>query len=153
MRIIGFILFVLVIGACTKSEFCIEPNAASLRIAFKTYDSTDVLVDTALKNVDVYSTDTTAALVENRDELTQIDVFPNRRRTQQTYIVFHSNERDTIEISYTNEENFISNGCGYQTFFRIEEVSFSKSRIDSVNITETLVTDEISSNHLEVIYK
>lgn len=153
MQKLGIILLLVIVGACTKSDFCIEPNSATMGLAFKTYDSTNALVDTALQNVDVYSTDTTTSLVENIASLTRINVFPNRKITGQTYVIFNSNNRDTVSVTYTPEENFISNGCGYQFFFRIENVSFSKTNIDSVNIIDALVTDDPNTINLEIIYK
>lgn len=152
MRKLAFIFFVLAVGACTKSQFCIEPNAVKMRIVFKTYDSLGAKVDTPLVNADVYSTDTTVSVIENKDQLFSIDVYPNRRRTQQTYVIFHSNQRDTLIVDYSSEENFISNGCGYQTFFNLERVDFSKKNIDSVNISDAVVNDVLKQN-LEVIFK
>ena len=152
MKKLGIILLIVALGACTKSQFCINPSPVQMRIVFKTYDSSGTKIDTPLVNADVYCTDTTVSIVENIESLLRVDVYPNRKRTQQTYVIFHSNQRDTLIINYTPEENFISNGCGYQTFFSLERVDFNKTNIDSVNITAVSVTDEIKQN-LEVIFK
>lgn len=150
-----FILFFIFIAitACNKKEFCITPDIMTIGMNFKTYDSTNTLVDTFLVNASVHNTDTAVYFADNVENLGSVLVAPRRTVSQQTYIIDQSLRSDTITIFYKGEENFISNGCGYQTFFELTSVKHSTNSIDDVIITNAIVNPSSLSNHLEVIYK
>ncbi len=143
----------MLVLACNKKEFCIVPPAMTMGMNFKTYDSSGTLVDTGLVNATVYNTDTSYAFADNVESLRTVSVSLSRKVNQQTYIVHQSITRDTIVVSYTPDENFISNGCGYQTYFQLDQVTHSRNSIDSVNIIKSSVNPNSLKDHLEVIYK
>ena len=151
----NFFLFLIIItaAACNKKEFCIVPGTITMGMNFKTYDSSNNLVDTFLVKPSVYNTDTTFDFIDSKVGLNKVSVALNRKRSQQTYIVSQSITSDTIVISYSSEENFISNGCGYQTYFQLGSVTYSRNSIDSVKITNSAVNPNSLNDHLEVIYK
>ncbi len=141
------------IGACAKKEFCITPSPVYTTLAFKTYNTKNVLVDTPLQNVDIYSIDPEVIFYENLESTISERVYLKRDITKQEFVIFQGNRRDTISVFYKPELNFVSNGCGYQTFFTIENVTFGSQSIDSVKINNALVNDAPKTYHLEVIYK
>jgi len=152
MRYAAFLLVLITLYGCVKDEFCIEPNAVLMTVDFKTYDSTR-LVDTPLLDATVYNTENALFFADGLLQLRTVDIALDRTAVQQTYIIYHSMTQDTIQVSYTTEEVFISNGCGYQTYFELQNVSHSKQNIDSVNIIKSQVDNTAQNPHLEVIYK
>lgn len=152
MRSLFLLVPIITLFACNKSEFCIQPSAVGMILDFKTYDSELNLVDTALINASVYNTDATDPFEENEDGLTRVTVPLRSTDTEQIYIVAQDVMRDTIIIKYKPIETFISNGCGYQTYFELESIRYSTNSIDSVKINNPLVNEDASKYHLEVIY-
>jgi hypothetical protein len=151
-KTILFLCFVLA-AACSKDEFCIQPQAVAMTMNFKTYDTSLNLVDTPLVEATVFNLDTSYFFVDNAVSLTRASVALKQGQSAQTYVIRHSNENDTVLIRYQTDTNFISNGCGYQTFFTLESASSRSSRIDSVNITSERVDNSNTNPHLEIIYK
>lgn len=152
MRWFLFFLFVLSASACTKGEFCIEPDAVLMTIDFKTYDSTLTLVDTPLINAGVFNTDPDNPFEFTEQGLVTVDVPVKSFMGQQEYIIQQNGIRDTILIEYETTENFISNGCGYQNYFELTAVGHSSVSIDSVKINNPQVNGQGTIHHLEVIF-
>jgi hypothetical protein len=153
MNKLFLIAIILIVSSCTKKEFCIEPNAVFMTMAFKTYDSSQAIIDTPLINASVYSLDTTYLYADNVPKLSAINVYLNRALTQQTFVVHQNVTRDTINVFYKPELVFLSNGCGYQTYFELENVEHSRNSIDSVKITNAVIAPSPKKYHLEVIFK
>jgi len=153
MRKAFIFLLIVVAAACSKEEFCIQPSAVAMTMNFKTYDSTLTLVDTPLVEATVFNLDTAYFFVDNALSLTRASVALKKGQNAQTYVIRHSNENDTVLIRYQSDTNFISNGCGYQTYFTLEDATSASDRIDSVNITSERVDNLNTNPHLEIIYK
>lgn len=152
MRWALFFLVVLTASACTKGEFCIEPNAVLMTIDFKTYDSTLTLVDTPLINGGVFNTDPDNPFEQSENGLISANVPVISFGEQQEYIIAQNGITDTILIEYVTTENFISNGCGYQNYFELTAVGHTSIAIDSVKINNPQVNGQGTIHHLEIIY-
>lgn len=48
---------------------------------------------------------------------------------------------DTISFTYTSEPRFVSEDCGAMFYYYITEMSFTRHLIDSVAITDSLITN------------
>jgi hypothetical protein len=153
MRYVIFFILLIASASCVKDDFCIEPNAVALTMNFKTYDSTGRLVNKVLEETNVYNTDTALYFAVDTVSFTSVTVAPDRRVNNQTYVIEQLLDIDTVQIFYSTVESFISNGCGYQTYFDITKVLHSTNGIDSVNIIEASVNNTAQNPHLEVIYK
>ncbi len=152
MRFIVVIVCIISLFGCVKDDFCIDPDAVVMTIDFKTYDSTK-LVDTFLNDLSVYDAVNSYEYYESASNLATINIPLDRTEDQQILVFRHQSTRDTITVSYIKEDIFISNGCGYQTYFDIQNVTHSRLNYDSVNIKVTKVDNILQNRHLEVIYK
>ncbi len=59
---------------------------------------------------------------------------------------------DTLTFYYQRNLEFLSNACGYTCFYTIKTVSTTHNNIDSVQITNTNVTNDVKTKHLRVFF-
>ena len=57
---------------------------------------------------------------------------------------------DTLTFYYQRELQFLSNACGYTYFYNIDSVKTTHFNIDSVHITNTSVTNNVNTKHLQI---
>lgn len=60
------------------------------------------------------------------------------------------NGLDTLVFYYKRELQFLSNACGYTYFYNLTGVSTTNNNIDSVNITNNSVTNNVNTQHLRI---
>ena len=151
-----FFLLVLGLGACVKNDFCIQPSAVKTVVRFKHIDSTNKKVDSAFDNITIFLTDSSYLYYDDISSVKQVQLYlrPNANRQ---VMVFKQEEEpflsDTITIKFESILHFISNGCGYQYYFNLTEVSSTHHLIQEAVITRATVTESIASENIEILFK
>lgn len=64
-----------------------------------------------------------------------------------------SSLRDTITFFYSPVVHFISNSCGYNYYYNINNVKFTRNLFDSVAIVNSNVTNNIKDRHVQLYFK
>ncbi len=59
---------------------------------------------------------------------------------------------DTLTFYYDRQLRFLSNACGYATFYDIRRVTTTNNAIDSVILMERSVTNDVSPVNLRIYY-
>jgi Family of unknown function (DUF6452) len=57
---------------------------------------------------------------------------------------------DTLTFHYTRLLKFLSNACGYTYFYNLNYITTTHNIIDSVHITNTSVTNNANTKHLQI---
>lgn len=149
-------LFILLLGACVKNDFCIQPSAVKTVVRFKHMDSANKKVDLSINNITIFLTDSSYLYYDDISGVNQVQLYlrPNSNRQE---MVFKQEEApflsDTVAIKFESTLHFISNGCGYQYYFKLTELSSSHHLIQEVAITSASVTESIASENIEIIFK
>jgi len=60
------------------------------------------------------------------------------------------NKYDTLTFYYKRQLQFISNACGFAYFYDLSKVNTTHNFIDSLRVTNTSVTNNVNTNHLQV---
>lgn len=144
--------------ACKQTATCYEPQNVALRGGFYYYDVDQKLTDTLLEN---------AVLIfgEGNNYFQQLKQnnrfsFPLSQSKDTVSFVFQadssstaSDQLDTLQLSYNRELTFISTACGFQHFFQLQGITYSKHVIDSVIIFTPAITNDINKQHLQIVLK
>lgn len=151
--VIAISFFTLV--ACSKKYFCIEPEPNTLLCKFKTTNTSNHTVDTSFNGVHVLDLDTNVYYKSKNDNVNFFSTHPNLYKENHRLEIYIDNNpalKDTIEILYHSELEFISNGCGFRYISIIDEVKNTQHLFTSVKINYSLINSETKQTHLEIIY-
>lgn len=144
--------------SCTQENICLTPTLINMRGGFYRADTSNALLDSLQEN---------AFILFGRDTL-YIQVlkksanfaFPLSQKSDSItfYFVADSsnivpNKIDTISLFYQRELQFISAACGFQTFYKINQVQYSKQVIDSIAMAGSTVNTDLNAEHLKIILK
>lgn len=164
-------------GACTTEEpECYEPKnvTAFSQYAYRSSDSIDrpVIIggDTIIiRELDTTYRDTFLPIslfrVVNEDSVFQFmgvesnigGFYLNAAKDSIQYLFTPDtslvNVFDTLTLHYTPLLHFISNNCGYNYYFNINEVQSTKRFVDSIFIVNNSVTNDINTRNLKLILK
>ncbi len=141
--------------SCTDDEVCEEVTANELRIGFyienqetETRAILDSLTVFALERPDsiIYS-----PIYNKQNNVSVIELPLNPHSDHCTFVLDFNFIADTIRITYTREEHFISVECGFTMFFEINEVEYSTNLIQSLLKHNTYVTNTFDE-HFKVYF-
>lgn len=149
--------------ACDRQKDpCLQPIRAGMRIGvYKTVESDTgiVALDSLLPNVIVGALDSPTYFIFAGKNISKIDsvvlspvsdttsifIQPDSARTS-------SFDKDTIRFYYTRSLHFISNACGYTTYYTINNLSYTTWNIDSVNLINGNVSNDASIENVKIYY-
>lgn len=57
---------------------------------------------------------------------------------------------DTIMLRYERSLTFLSNACGYTTYFNLLSATTTNNSIDSIRILDPSITNNANTNHLQI---
>lgn len=57
---------------------------------------------------------------------------------------------DTITLRYERTLTFLSNACGYTTYFSLLSATTTTNSIDSIRILDASITNNANTNHLQI---
>ncbi len=152
-------LYVIAIGliaaifcSCNKESACLQYATISAKASFKSINDTLLVRDTLLpqpiiKYGKYYSKQVNSnsiSLLLNTSVDTMNAVFsPDSAAT---------NLLDTLQFIYTRQPTFISKECGFQFFFILQKINFTKNHIKNIIITTAAITDNNNARHFQIYY-
>lgn len=57
---------------------------------------------------------------------------------------------DTLTFAYSRSTKFLSNACGYTTFFSLKRVATTHNNIDSVLVTDPGITNNVNAKNIKI---
>lgn len=138
---------IVVISACQRDDFCIDPITPNLVIRFYDSENEDLLKNAIDLTVwadgreELYTNITTDSIA--------IPLDPNSDMT--LYHLSSEEIEDQITLLYTRKEVFVSRSCGFKYDF--ESLSFEDATnnwIEEIQITNENVTDE--TEHVKILH-
>lgn len=137
---------------------CLEPTVVNTNISFKVLNTGDtVLRDTTLPYLYVAGLNLDS-LVMPRYYL-NVSKFPislNNKNTQTTFLIGTDSTSiifDTLIVEHQNRLYFISNACGYTNHYTLNNFKVSKSLIDSFVLLNNDVSNDVSQDHVQLIFR
>ncbi len=145
-------LFVMVsFTSCTDDEVCEEVTANELRIGFY-IENQETETRAILDSLTVFALERPDSLIYNKQNNVSVIELPlNPHNDQSTFVLDFNFITDTIRLSYTREEHFISVECGFTMFFEINEVAYTTNLIRSLTTPNTYVTNTFDE-HFKVYF-
>ncbi|GAB1309708.1 hypothetical protein KH5_23910 [Urechidicola sp. KH5] len=148
MKKIFLLVFgIVVISACQRDDFCIDPITPNLVIRFYDSDNQDIYKNVIDLTVwadgreELYTGVTTDSIA--------IPLDPNNDMT--LYHLSSEDLEDDITFLYTRKEVFVSRSCGFKYDF--ESLTFEDATnnwIEQIEITNENVTDE--TEHVKILH-
>ncbi len=148
-KIILFLVLALVLSfsSCEKDDICIDPITPNLIIRF--YDNTDANTLKSVANLQIKNTDIDSIFTDNIVATDSITIPLNAFAENTTYqLTINSTDTntansDTLKISYTREDVFVSRSCGFKTIFK--DVSLSVTSDTNNWIKSALFIDDTNA--------
>jgi len=164
-QILYFTLFIFFISvvSCGVDEECRKDKTVQLEVGFhkKTLNTTTNLYTNVALSVDsltVQGLDTLgilkdSVLYKNQKKLSKISLPLNKFASESRFVIKFNDKTDTITISHTNTNEFLSLECGCLKVHTIDTVLTTGHYIDSVKIVNHSVkNNNNNAEHLQ-LYK
>ena len=149
-------LFAWIFSACEKDDICLSPTTPKLVLRF--YDSAN---PTEFKSVPNFST-----IAESKTDslfvaqtLDSIAIPLNTNGTQTIYKFKTSstgnktdNKYNTLTITYTTEDIFVSRSCGLKTIFNTVTITSDNGWFQSVTPNSLTTIDNETSAHVKIYH-
>ena len=142
------ILLLLGINSCEKDDFCLQSITPKLTLRF--YDFED---NTALKlseNMFVWATDKDSIYKSVALDSIYIPLILSDVKT--SYVLENNSILDTLELTYTPHDVFVSRSCGYKTIFEDFQVSrVTNNWIKEIEIINTIIENDTAA-HIRILH-
>ncbi len=137
------------VAGCRKDELrdpCLQPTNVAVRLALKQVRDTSV-VDTSLPRAILLPIGGKVALGFNND-VSNLSAYLSPQSDSCRYILTadsFATVPDTISFFYSRKITFLSNACGFTTFFTLSGASVTRNGIDSFRLANPLVNNDANS--------
>ena len=150
--LIVFTAFLFLFTSCEDDDFCEDPTTPRLVIEF--YDKED---PTLKKQLPIY------VWADSKDSIYQLVITDsilvpmNTQSTSTKYRLATTNIIETIDLSYTTSDFFVSEACGYIAYFNdfgaeLEPIADPEdSWIDRIEVNVTKIENE-TETHIKVFH-
>ncbi|NQX81035.1 MAG: hypothetical protein HRT66_03435 [Flavobacteriaceae bacterium] len=153
-KIFYFLIVVLCLQstACEEDDFCLDTTTPSLIIRF--YDKDNPEQTKAVTELSINANDNIVIASLQKTDSIAVGLNTNLEFTEFYFI--SSEKTESIKISYTNDDFFVSKACGYKSIFnRISlENSFENTDniwIDRIEIIESNITNQLQA-HVKIFH-
>lgn len=129
---------IVLIAACSGcvTDSCDDPGESMAVITLYETDNDDT---TVIDSLTVYGVGMDDLLIYNNTETGKIELPLNPASDYADYVIINGLIYDTLKITYTTTQHFISKACGYNFFYSIESISYTRNRIDTILIINNSV--------------
>ena len=151
-RVLFFGLFILFIAAaCNKNAVCIKSTTVNTNIQFSSYTDSNKTIDTLLPQSVIFFDTFYSNLINTNNFAFQLSSIAD---STAIYIQADSNlpMLDTVHFYYTRQLHFITKECGYNYYFTINNVLYTKNIIKKINIINSAVTQNSTNYNVQIIY-
>ncbi len=143
--------------SCTQERSpCLTPKIASLNIEclHRQLDTSTVFVDTALPEAifaPLTNTANNAGTIYPQQSNFTISLSPDSTVCQWLFTTDSLRQPfDTLTFFYERKLQFISNACGLTYFYTLDSLHTTHFNIDSAQIINTSVTNNVNTKHLQI---
>ena len=145
----------LILFSCTPGDYCTEPIQTFMNAGFYVSDGS-VLQDTSLNNGILMRLDKPSSFWSLRNS-TSFSIPLQTLADSSGFILqpdsSNQTQRDTLVIRYERKLHYISRACGYQYYFDIQSLNYTKHLLDSIVLKKPAVTNEAGNEHLQLLFK
>ncbi len=145
-----------------QKDPCLQPVRTGLRIGiYKAVESDTgiVTLDSLLPNVMIGALDSPTYFVFAGKNINKIDSVVLSPLNDSTSIFIQPDsartsafDKDTITFYYSRNIHFISNACGYTTYYTINNLRYTVNNIDSVKLVNGNVSNDANIEHVKIYY-
>lgn len=154
--LLGLVLFVV---SCSQSNTCLSPKVVSLRTGFYYQNTDSTRKDTILNSAKfIVGTDTTfyQLILNSRNSFAV--TLPQTSDSFAMYFAIDTlsappGSIDTMQLYFSRKLHFISTACGYETYYNITNLTFTKHLLDSVILNNASVNNDVNLQHLQFVLK
>jgi len=145
------------VASCTQErEPCYTPTIASLNIECVHYtsDTATTVLDTALPKAIFGALTNNGVKAVIYPQTANFTISLSSVANSCQWIMSTDSVAypfDTLSFFYQRKLQFLSNACGFAYFYSIDSVHFTHNQdIDSIQITNTSVTNNVNTKHLKI---
>lgn len=170
------LLYGLLLASCeTKDQECYEPVLVRASNAFIVTDTMTIRIpigdstvykdslirvyrDSLMLNsaMEILNEDRSFFVIgtEQPDTVMKIALNPGKDSTRYTFRAdtTASSLIDTITFYYVPIVHFISNNCGYNYYYTLTNVKFTKNLFDSVALVNTSITNDVKTRNVQLYF-
>ncbi len=149
------LFFLLLLYSCTTQDICDETTQSELVALFKTMEE-GVVIDTTISGVTLYG------IREGRPDSLLADSFTlstilmplDSHHDFSRFVLNIDKQTDTLRIYHTTEFYMMSYTCGFATLFTVDNIDYSNTMIDSIEIVNAVVDAELEQDeeHLWIYF-
>lgn len=146
-------MLIALLGACNPADTCLTPQTVALRVGFSG-GGVDTVLPNALLGLEKGGSWYALSLKgQSGFALPLPQVQDSIRLLIRPDSTLQSNEAlDTINLWYTRELHFISTACGYETFFNLYGLSFTRHTLDTVELLQPKVNNDVNPEHVRLVF-
>lgn len=147
-------LLSVLLGGCNPADTCLTPQTVALRVGFSRAGGMDTVLPNALLGLEKEGSWYAISLKgQSGFALSLPQVQDSVRLLIRPDSTIQSNEAlDTIDLWYTRELHFISTACGYETFFNLGGLSFTRHTLDTVELLQPKINNDINPKHVRLVF-
>ncbi|WP_093667467.1 DUF6452 family protein [Tenacibaculum sp. MAR_2009_124] len=152
------LLCLFAFNACEKDDFC-TTNPVTPNLVIRFYDKNDITAVKSVSRLSIIAQSKTDSLITNAT-LDSIAIPLNGLASETVYLLkmndatgnLADNKVDTLTITYTPKEDYISRSCGFRYVYEDVTLTVSQSWIDSLSSnTITEINHQIQS-HVQIFH-
>ena len=145
----GIILLILVVNyGCEKDDFCTESITPKLTLRFYNFDNSTALKPS--ENMYIWAIDKDSLFTNT--VLDSVSIPLNLENITTSYVIENKSIRDTLELTYSPLDVFVSRSCGYKTIFEDFEVKrVTNNWIKDIEIINSTIENDTAA-HIRILH-
>jgi hypothetical protein len=148
-----FIFLLLAQYACINEEVCEDIATVPLRMGFFEENATgDEPIAITLDSLTVFGFGNDSLIYNNQFSVSQIELPLDSQRDSCAFIFVLPQVNseillyDTVWFFYDRKATLISMECGFSTFYELNNITFSKNRIDSLSLDNSNIRNTLDEH-------
>ena len=142
------ILVLLGINGCEKDDFCVDLITPKLTLRLYNFDDTTAFK--ASENMFVWAIDKDS--LYNDAGLDSISLPLKLSDVTTIYVIENKSIKDTLELTYSPHDVFVSRSCGYKTIFEDLEVQrVTNNWIKDIEIINSTIENDTAA-HIRILH-
>ena len=134
--------------SCEKDDFCTESITPKLTLRFYDFENSTELKLT--ENMNIWSFD--KDLIYEDKALDSVSLPLNLGDVTTYYVIENKSIKDTLELTYSPHDVFVSRSCGYKTIFEDLEVQrVTNNWIKDIEIINSTIENDTAA-HIRILH-
>jgi Family of unknown function (DUF6452) len=149
-----FILFLIVIiAACSKKNLCLRYTTITAKVNFKTITDSNKIKDSIIFLPNYFYPEINAGAFFFKTNKTNVLL---NTQLDSTIVIYQAdtlnNAKDTILFFHSKQINYISKECGFNYFFNLKNVTYTKHLIKKIEIIDSLINDNANAQNINITF-